>query len=158
MIRELAATCFYVGYVRVAPGTFGSLVALAVGLLLELAAGPVWGGAAMLALAAALTLPGARLGTWAERLYGVKDPSPFVLDEFVGCLLSVGPVFVLFPGRDLFLLACLPFFLFRFFDVLKPFPAGRLERVRGGWGIMLDDLAAGCYAAGLSAAAMLVIP
>ena len=147
MTRELAATCLYVGYVPGAPGTFGSVLALALGLAAHALVGGAVAGLIIFAAAIAITAPGARLGTWAEHFYNRKDPPPFVLDELAGCLLSIAPAFIFFPNVVLFLSGGLPFGFFRVFDIAKPFPANRLERIRGGWGIMLDDLAAAVYAA-----------
>jgi len=163
-MRELLATCFYVGYVPAGPGTLGSLVALAAavawrgGLVAACGtrSGSIYAGLIALGLAVALTGPGASIGTWAERIHQRKDPPPFVLDEFVGCLLSLGPAFILVPQAGLFLLGGLPFAFFRIFDIAKPYPIGRLERLRGGWGIMLDDIAAAGFAAVLSVAALLI--
>ena len=83
---------------------------------------------------------GRSLGDWAERHAGGKDPGFFVLDEVIGylvtCLWSRGPSL---------LALTLAFFVFRFFDIVKPPPARRLERMGGGDGILLDDVVAGLY-------------
>ena len=157
MTRELAATCLYVGYVPGAPGTFASLLALALGLIVHALAGGVLGGLIILAAALAIISPAARLGTWAESFFNRKDPPPFVLDELAGCLLSLAPAFMVFPQVQYFLLGGIPFGFFRIFDITKPYPANRLERIRGGWGIMLDDVAAGAYAAVASVATLAVL-
>ena len=93
----------------------------------------------------ALVLAGcAALGVWvageAEQLFGKKDASPIVIDEIAGMLLTYCAV----PIALLPLLA--GFVCFRFFDIYKPLP--QLERLPGGWGIMLDDLFAGLLAQG----------
>jgi len=76
-----------------------------------------------------------------ERILGRDDPSEVVIDEVAGFLLTV----YLLPlsWRSI----ALGFIMFRFFDILKPFPIKRLERIGGGTGIVLDDLGAGVYAA-----------
>jgi len=83
---------------------------------------------------------GRSLGAWAETYAAGKDPGFFVLDEVIGylvtCLWTRGPS----P-----LALVVAFFLFRFFDVVKPPPARRLERMGGGDGILLDDVMAGIY-------------
>jgi phosphatidylglycerophosphatase A len=79
----------------------------------------------------------------AERLMGRDDPSEVVIDEVAGFMLTM----YLLPLSWLSL--ALGFIMFRFFDILKPFPIKRLERIGGGKGIVLDDLVAGVYA-GLS--------
>ena len=88
------------------------------------------------------------LGTWAaeqaERaLGGGKDPGAIVVDEVAGMTLSVLAVPLSLPA----LLAA--FLLFRVFDVVKPFPANVSQRLRGGLGVMADDLIAGLYALAL---------
>jgi len=70
---------------------------------------------------------------------GVKDPSYIVIDEFA-CMF---PVFFLIPPRPAYVLT--GFILFRLFDILKPPPIRQIEKIKGGWGVMLDDLAAAVY-------------
>lgn len=89
---------------------------------------------------AAIYLVGRALGPWSERYAGGKDPGFFVLDEVLGYLVTVAWT----SGPSPLTLA-VGFFVFRFFDVFKPGPARRLERVPGGDGILLDDLVAGLY-------------
>ncbi len=119
-----------------APGTWGSLLGLAAVPLLQWL--PLWGYAGVL-LAASL------LGIWlcgqvADDL-GVHDHEGIVWDEFVGIWLTL---FLAPPG---WLWLCVGFVLFRFFDILKPWPIGWADRhVEGGLGIMLDDLLAGLLA------------
>ncbi len=131
----LVATCGYVGYAPVAPGTFGSAVGLAVWYLLPLAAVP--GGDVAAILVAAV------LGVWSagetERLLGTADPGPVVIDEVLGMLMTLAWLPVTPLG------AAVGFVVFRAFDVVKPWPAGRLEALHGGWGIMADDAMAGVY-------------
>ena len=76
----------------------------------------------------------------AERLLNEKDSSHIIIDEFCGYFLSV--LFV--PYSAGYALAA--FFLFRFFDILKPFPVGRMEKLKGGIGIVADDIMAAIYA------------
>jgi len=130
-------SCGGLGLAPVAPGTFGTLggVALAWGLARTehfllwtvLAIGVVY-------------LIGLALASFAEQHAGKKDPGFFVLDEVAGylvvCLWDKGPSA---------LTLVVAFILFRFFDVLKPPPLRRLERIGGGHGILLDDIGAGIY-------------
>jgi phosphatidylglycerophosphatase A len=85
------------------------------------------------------------LGVWisqqAEVIWEKKDPGEVIIDEIVGYLITMG--FIPFN----FIKAIAGFLLFRMFDILKPFPIRRIERIQGGWGIMLDDAIAGFYAA-----------
>jgi phosphatidylglycerophosphatase A len=84
------------------------------------------------------------LGTWAaeesERALGGKDPGVIVVDEVAGMMLAVLAVS---PTAALITVA---FLLFRLFDVFKPFPANAAQQLRGGLGVMVDDLVAGLYA------------
>jgi phosphatidylglycerophosphatase A len=99
------------------------------------------GGAAWLQLAAILVV--FAVGTWsatiAERYFGGIDPGPVVIDEVLGMLITLALVPVGVKG------AIIGFLVFRVFDVVKPFPAGRLERLHGGLGVMSDDAAAAVY-------------
>jgi phosphatidylglycerophosphatase A len=83
---------------------------------------------------------GRSLGPWSERHAGGKDPGFFVLDEVLGYLVTVA-----WTSGPSPLTLVVGFFVFRFFDIFKPGPARRLERVPGGDGILLDDLVAGLY-------------
>ena len=148
--REWAATCFYLGEFPFAPGTAGSLGAVA----LYFAASLVFRGSALslfaLIAGVLLAVVGIRIGRWAQEYYRQRDPSEFVLDEAAGMLLAlVGTTPTMWELADAaaWKLALAAFLCFRLFDILKPFPAGRAERLRGGWGIVVDDLVAGIYAA-----------
>jgi phosphatidylglycerophosphatase A len=146
--RKSVATLAGAGLSPVMPGTCGSAVALLPCFFLPdpiypwaLAAGAVaatWGS---VALARGL----------ADEAAG-GDPSWFVLDEAAGLWLAV-----LAPVRPAWSILLTAFVLFRIFDILKPPPLRRLERVGGGWGIVLDDLGAGVYAGALTWVAILLI-
>jgi phosphatidylglycerophosphatase A len=89
------------------------------------------------------------LGVWAanrtEALVGRKDPGVVVIDEVAGQFIALLPVpFVI---DQAWWSAVVAFFLFRIFDIIKPYPARRLESLHGGLGIMADDLVAGFYTA-----------
>jgi phosphatidylglycerophosphatase A len=128
------ATALGVGYVPIAPGTFGSAVGLLIWSVLP--GSSVVQGAAILVLFVA----GAWSGTVAERHFGRVDPGEVVIDEVMGMLITLFLIPVGWPG------AVTGFFLFRVFDVLKPYPASRLERLPGGTGVMADDAMAAIYA------------
>ncbi len=135
------ATCGPTGYAPVAPGTAGSLVGLAVVVALGRLPAERWVLSLLLAaMTAAVFLAGVWAATRAEKFFGRTDPPQVVIDEVAGQMTT----FLLWPDAPPAWLAA-GFFLFRAFDVLKPFPAGRAERAPGGWGIMLDDLVAGGY-------------
>lgn len=128
------ATLGPVGFFPKAPGTLASL--LGIGFLWALKPGP-WVLAAMTLLCGAL---GVVSSSEAEKVLGKKDPPEVVVDEFFGVLIAMA---ALPYTAGYFIFA---FILFRFFDILKPPPIGGLQRLRGGWGIMADDLAAGVCA------------
>jgi phosphatidylglycerophosphatase A len=144
----LVATFFGVGWAPVVPGTFGSLPGLALAWGLTAAAGP-WAVVAGLVVVVAV-------GTWAAdaaaRHLGQSDPGPVVIDEVAGQMLTL--LFVPPTWQAL----TLGFLLFRVLDILKPFPAGALERLPGGVGIMADDLAAAIYGNLLLQAAVHFVP
>jgi len=131
----LLATGFTVGNIPFAPGTWGSLLGL-----------PLWLGMAQLETAAAgaclLAVIGAAI--WvadrAERVLGQKDAQCIVVDEVAGMLVGLA-------GVPVSAVNCLcAFAVFRLLDIVKPFPARRIEqRLPGGWGVVLDDVAAGIY-------------
>ncbi|HEV2350071.1 MAG TPA: phosphatidylglycerophosphatase A [Terriglobia bacterium] len=137
------ATSGGVGFFPFAPGTAGSAVGL--GLVMAIAALPlarIWQQAAIAALALALGALGVWAATQAEKYFAKTDPGQVVIDEVVGQMITL-----LFCPAATWKWLLAGFVLFRFFDVVKPFPARRLERAPGGWGIMLDDVAAGIYGA-----------
>jgi len=130
-----------VGRLKPGPGTWGSLAAGAIWYF-GLRAAHLHGGAATLATLAgvvAVTLVGIPAATRVERESGREDPGFVVIDEVAGqwLTLAVAPVEI----RH----ALVGFALFRLFDIVKPPPARQLEALKGGTGIMLDDLAAGVY-------------
>ena len=130
------ATVAYCGYFPIAPGTIGSAAGLIVYLL-------VWwtqSSALEAALIVVVFLAGAWAGTVAERYFGGIDPGPVVIDEVLGMLITLAFIRVGWPG------ALAGFVLFRVFDIIKPFPANRLERLHGGVGVMADDAMAAVYA------------
>ena len=139
-IARLVATGIYTGYSPVAPGTAGSLFALAILWLLRPSDFILGTGLILLS----------PLGVWASSRVereevqkgGKHDPSIVNIDEIVGMGLSV----VLLPHAVPRVWWIAGFLLFRLFDIVKPFPADRAQRLPGGWGIMIDDVIAGIYA------------
>jgi phosphatidylglycerophosphatase A len=130
------ATCGYIGFVPVAPGTFGSALGLLLFLLVRQVASPM----GELAVIAALFAVGVWSGTIAEHRLGGVDPAPIVLDEVVGMLITLALLPVTVAG------AIMGFLVFRLFDVIKPWPSARMERLPGGLGVMADDGMAAVYA------------
>ena len=139
---------FGAGLAPVAPGTFGTLAGLAIYWLLALALPPL--------AIAFLAIPLFFLGVWAcgvaGRNLGVADHGALVWDEIVAFL----PLAALASAS--LVLQLVAFGLFRLFDVWKPFPIRQFEaRVKGGFGVMLDDLLAACYAYLVLAIAVIVL-
>ncbi|MDQ1639261.1 MAG: phosphatidylglycerophosphatase [Pyrinomonadaceae bacterium] len=164
------ATCG-VGYLPLAPGTWGSLVGVGVYALVRgasmqaffgVASGRnfnllhIYFGVITFELIAALLI--GLVGIWAasrtEKLSGRKDPGKVVIDEVAGQFIALIPVPFMI-GAALWP-AILAFILFRVFDIVKPYPARKLESLHGGLGIMADDIVAGVYA-GIVVAVAIVI-
>jgi phosphatidylglycerophosphatase A len=139
-LAAIVGTGLYSGHFPVFPGTVGSVAGLVLYLILvragALREGSATGWAITLVVVYAAGVAAAHR---CEKLYG-HDAKPIVIDEIWGMLISL----VYLPVTWKWMLAA--FLLFRFFDVIKPFPARRAERVGGGLGIMLDDAVAGLYA------------
>ncbi len=155
-VARALATVGGLGDVLPAPGTtVGSLA----GAALYWVAAAIWPGAtAAVAIAGLVAL--LPVSVWASgveaRRRGVADPGPVVIDEVAGqwvALALVAAVRHRHPALGEFVAA---FFLFRVFDVLKPWPIRALERLPGGWGIVADDLAAGA-AGGAAAVALFAL-
>ncbi len=126
---------FYSGYLPLIPGTWGSLAAMPLYLLLVY----VGDWRLYLAVTVAITAIGVWAATRAEQQSNIIDPSFVVIDEVAGQLTTL--FLIPFSWKA----AVAGFLLFRILDVIKPFPARRAERLRGGWGIMTDDIVAGVY-------------
>lgn len=130
------ATGLGLGYLPLIPGTCGTLLGVPICLLLNLG-GPITYVSGTLVL----TAGGVWVADRADRLFGLHDSPKIVIDEICGFLVAMA---LIPPGP---LMIGIGFILFRFFDILKPFPVGYFDRnVPGGWGVMLDDLAAGVLA------------
>lgn len=132
----ILATWFGCGLSPIAPGTVGTLGALPLYLLVR------QGGPLAVVFAALLV---AAVGIWASnvvvRTTGEKDPQRIVIDEVAGVLFALSAAPPTWRGVALAVL------LFRVFDITKPFPARRAERLPAGWGVVVDDVVAGLWAA-----------
>ena len=147
-MSKIIATFFYVGYMRPAPGTWGSLAALPVAWVLITFTG-LYG----LIFACGITYV---LGLWATRMETAgkdnHDPSEIVIDEVVGMWIALLPLASITASRGLDTLAMWPgwitaFALFRLFDITKPGLVGWADRRDDATGVMLDDVIAGVFAA-----------
>jgi phosphatidylglycerophosphatase A len=135
-LAVLIASFGYVGFFPIAPGTAGSLAALALFAFIR------WIGVPSIELFAIVAV--FAIGVWAaqgtERAFDRKDPGVVVIDEVLGMLITLALLPVSLTG------IVLGFLLFRVLDVIKPYPAAQLEHLHGGLGIMADDAVAGLYA------------
>ena len=128
------ATVLGLGYAPIAPGTVGSAAGLVVWWLLP--ASPV----VQIVAIVAIFVAGSWSGNVAERHFARSDPGQVVIDEVMGMLIT------LFLNPVGWMGAFAGFLLFRVFDVIKPYPANRLEQLHGGVGVMADDAMAAVYA------------
>ena len=131
---KLVSSVFYIGYLPVAPGSLGSFAALFLYFFVK--GNPLLMGAAIVICLFLGFLTAGR----AEELFGGKDASEIIIDEFTGMLVAL----YLLPVTMGYIVSA--FLLFRFFDILKPKPINRLEKLEGSLGVMSDDLLAGIYA------------
>jgi phosphatidylglycerophosphatase A len=136
-VAVAAATCFGVGHAPVAPGTFGTAVAVPI----------AWGVSSLtqwgyLALCAGVTLFAVWAAGRANHVYGEHDAGRIVIDEVAGFLCTMAPV-----DRSDWALLAAGFVLFRIADIAKPPPARWIDRkLEGGAGVVLDDVVAGVWA------------
>jgi phosphatidylglycerophosphatase A len=128
------ATALGVGYVPFAPGTAGSAAGLVLWAILPASA------LVQTPVIVLMLVVGSITGSVAERHFKRRDPRHVVLDEVMGMLITLYLIPVSWSG------AAIGFLLFRVADVVKPFPANRLERLPGGLGVMADDAMAAVYA------------
>lgn len=131
---KLIASVFYIGYLPIAPGSIGSFAALFLYYFIK--DNQMLMGIGIIVCIVLGFLTAGRT----ERLLGGKDPGEIIIDEFAGMLISL----YFLPARMGYAISA--FLLFRFFDIVKPWPISRLERLKGSLGIMGDDLVAGAYA------------
>jgi len=124
-----------VGFLPIAPGTWGSLVAVVIWWFFLAEQTLVFN----LTIIAILALVAVLLCELAEKHIHKTDPGEIVIDEVIGQWITL-----LFCPHNL-LFAFIGFILFRLFDVLKPFPVGISQKLHGGWGIVIDDILAGIY-------------
>jgi phosphatidylglycerophosphatase A len=128
------------GYAPYAPGTAGSLIGLIVGCLVF---APIWrrSPAACLMIFVVVLITSCWIAGSADQILGDHDSGKIVIDEILGMVATM------FLNPTGWVALAAGFALFRFFDIIKPFPASLIDRrVRGGAGVVLDDIAAGIYA------------
>jgi len=139
------ATGFGSGLLKPAPGTWGTLAAVLIAWPIAHLAG-AWG-------VLAITILSVPIGIWAAQVYnertGTADSGSIVIDEFSGMWIALLPQAFMMPGINqpgLWILVS--FILFRLLDIIKPWPIGWLDKnIKGGLGVMIDDIVAGVMAA-----------
>ena len=146
------ATCFGLGWLPVAPGTWGSLPpAIAFGILMYAGVPDAVTVVVMAVMVVLGSVACVCCAPAAVAAVGKNDPGEVVMDEVAGQGLTFLVLPLLLPrplsGGECFLFALLGFLLFRAFDIVKPGPIRKLEQLPGGWGILMDDLAAGVVSA-----------
>lgn len=147
-LRKALISGLGMGYMPIAPGTWGSAAVCGIFMLLARATDghPTCMNVSMIALAVAASAVCVALGSFAEETYGKRDPSQCTVDEWAGQAVAL----LLLPlggqVRGLLTAVGAAFLTFRLFDIVKPPPARRLEKLPGGWGILMDDVIAGVYA------------
>ena len=132
-LAKLIATFFYLGYFPFASGSFASIFGAALALFLSRV--PV----VYVMVFLIITVLGFYAGGRVEKMVEEKDPSCVVIDEVSGSLIA----FFMLPTTPS--VAISAFFLFRAFDMFKIYPANKFEELKGGTGIMMDDIVAGIY-------------
>lgn len=144
-IKKMLLTCFGLGRLPVAPGTWGSVppaVVFALMCYLELSPASIAIIMAFFILAGAVVC--VRFSSELVAELGKPDPGLVVADEFAGQSVT----FLILPvvSSEIAIIAIAGFLFFRVFDIIKPWPIKKLEKLPNGWGILCDDLLAGIYA------------
>ena len=146
-MKKLLTSCFGMGYLPVAPGTWGSIPPVLVfAVLCLLDAGQMITSVVMLVIAIAASVSCVLFAPEVINLTGKKDPSQVVADEVAGQALTFITAYAVAP-KNIVIVSLVGFAAFRFFDILKLYPCKKLEKLPSGWGILADDLMAGVYAA-----------
>jgi phosphatidylglycerophosphatase A len=149
MNKRLLTSCFGLGYLPIAPGTWGSLPPAILFAAMCLSPLPrIVAVVLMFFIVTDASTICVLFSSDAIEATGKKDPSEVVVDEVAGQALALLP-FSLYDtsGNEVIIIALAGFILFRLFDIIKPWPCRRLEKLPAGWGILADDLMAGFYAA-----------
>ena len=142
IVPKLLATSFGAGFLPVAPGTWGALVAIVLWIPLYIWASPSFTVIATVCAAMIYFVAGTWASNVAEKYWG-KDPVVACADETVGQWIALIPVNGLIPWWEIII----AFVLFRLFDIYKPLGIRTMEKLPRGWGMMADDILAGIYSA-----------
>lgn len=149
-MRMLLMTCFGTGLMRPASGTWGSMPAAALGwAMLLLGVSQTVYFAVLGVWFAIFCVACVAFGEWGEGKFGKKDAGQIVADEAAGQVfpLLLLPFAAVSGFWEISFATGAAFVLFRIFDVIKPPPANAMQKLRAGWGVLIDDLFAGLYAA-----------
>lgn len=141
-LHVIISTGLGTGFVPLAPGTAGAFLALVIWYVLYLTVSPLALTLITLALIVVTTIVGVWTSNVMERYWG-HDPRTVNIDEFVGTWI---PLLVAPHGEQTWILALVGFALFRIIDMVKPLGCRRMEKLPGGYGVMMDDVLAGFYA------------
>ena len=150
-MKKLLVSIFGLGYLPYAPGTWGSLpVAIIFALIVYFGASAGLAAATMAVLATLGSLICIKLAPYVISTTGKNDPREMVTDEFAGQALTFFAICIINPYMvskgQAWAIAGMGLLLFRMFDIFKPWPIKKIEKLPTGWGILTDDLAAGIYA------------
>ena len=151
-MRRLIASCFGLGWLPIAPGTWGSLPPAVIFAVMASFGAPAAAVAAvMVALAIAASVACVACVPAVAALAGKADPGEVVVDEVAGQAVAFLIIPLIMPAdwsmKQGCLIAGLGFLLFRVLDIAKPWPIRKLEALPAGWGVLADDLLAGVFAA-----------
>ncbi len=151
-MKRLLTSCFGLGRLPLAPGTWGSLpVAIIFGLMWQFHVSGISISIVMAALALTGSIICVKFAPAVITATGNTDPREVVADELAGQAITflVSPFLAIsaVSSRDVWVTTVLGFILFRLFDIAKPWPIRRLEKLPEGWGVLADDLMAGVFAA-----------
>ncbi len=151
-MKRLLASCFGLGRLPVAPGTWGSLpAAIVFGLVCQMQVSAVILSIVMAALIWAGSVIGVKFAPAAIAATGKNDPGEVVADELAGQAVTFLAAPFLIPEilttGQIWIITAGAFLLFRLFDIAKPWPIRKLEKLPKGWGVLADDLLAGVFAA-----------
>jgi phosphatidylglycerophosphatase A len=151
-MKRLLTSCFGLGWLPLCTGTYGSLPPTIIfGLLSYMRAPALLILIVMGALALAGSVVCVKFAPFVITVTGKNDPGEIVVDEIAGQSITFLAISLLaietFSTRQILGTAGLGFLLFRLFDIFKPWPIRKLEKLPSGWGILADDLLAGVYAA-----------
>lgn len=144
IFSNIFSSCFFVGHIPKASGTFGSIFGMLFFLIDGFQKTEILLPAIILCFAAGIYTAGVMI-----KRYG-DDPSVVVIDEVVGMWITVLVFLILSKGEYGIYTLILLFFAFRFFDIAKIQPAGLFDKMKSPFGVMMDDVVAGIYAGGAS--------